>query len=296
MKTAIIGVGGLGDILRVAQAATLIGGATIYVNSHKEVYDFCDKSLFFPAKECPKRNAFFKESEHPLNLPKEFIDELFSSYSNVYFAAPDDLGTASLSFPWFKYVDSYKDYVRIKVPIRVHPVINPIPKVRKRIFIHATTVTMEKNYSLTYLQALVDLLNKTPYEIVIARTSKWKGTELPFYLEGKYIELVDRPIEECIYYLNSSDYFFGVDSSFSHVAYHLNLPRLIVLNNYHNPIHICRWQEDISDTLPLDAQPEMVFNRIMLGMKDPITQTLPTFFNIPHTVNTKQLLYKKYYD
>jgi ADP-heptose:LPS heptosyltransferase len=154
---------------------------------------------------------------------------------------------------------------------------------------------MEKNYPLPALQELINKLNGTNYNVIISRTSSWKGTPLPFFLQGKYYDLVDRPIKEVMNVLNCCDYFIGIDSAFSHIAYHLNKPRMVLQYNQ-NPYHVVRYHENLNHDLPLNVSPDHIFNRVMLNLKDPLTQALPAYMNIPYQTNTKQLLFKKYYD
>lgn len=308
MQAAIITTGGIGDVLHGLIAATLwfdkhskwctqAVSPHIYVNSHQEIVDFINKCTYFKAYPCPARVNNFRDAENPLNLPSGFIDNLFNSYNNVYSCFPDALGQAAFSFPWFQYVKSYKGFLQTKIRIKtqenfIHEAIN---KNTKNIFIHPTSVTFQKNYPLMALQELINKLNSSNYNVIISRTSQWKGTQLPFFLQGKYYDLVDRPIEDVVNVMNNCDYFVGIDSGLSHIAYHLGLPRL-VLQYDNNPYHIARYHEDVTDDLPLSSSPEQIFNRIMLNVRDPLTYSLPAYMQIPYNFNTKQLLYKKYYD
>lgn len=302
MSCAIISTGGIGDTLLALSAATRYQRHNdepidIYVNSHQEILDFVNKCTYFRAFPCPERKNQFQDPENPLNLPKEFLDKLFKEYGLVYSCFPDSLGRAPFDFPWFKYVKSYKEFLRTKVHIKTQngksPAINPNTK---NIFLHATSVTMEKNYSLSALQNLVTMLNTTNYNVIICRTSSWKGTQLPFFCKGNFYDMVDRPIEEAVSTLASSDYFIGIDSSFAHLAYHLEVPRLVLHQHFNQPFHISRYHEDTGDDLPLNTSPEQIFNRVVLNIKQPYTLVIPSYLNIPHNVNAKQLLYGKYYD
>lgn len=315
MKSAFITAGGIGDTLQTLQAATLFYDKNIekfqinptslpvprrpdiYVNSHQEIVDFVNKCTYFSAYSCPERVGGFKDSENPLNLKTDFLDELHKKYDKVFAVTPDFLFQAPLSFPWFEYCKSYKRFMQTQVYTKTqddfcHDAINPNTK---NIFFNFTSVTLEKNYSLPFVQKIIDLFNKTSYNIIIARTSNWKGTPIPFFAQGRFYDLVDKPIEEVMGVLNKCDYFCGIDSAFSHISYHLGLPRLILQYQYNQPFHIVRYQNDTTDCIPLNVPPEQVFNRIMLNLRDPITQALPQF-NIPYQTNTKQLLFKKYYD
>jgi hypothetical protein len=301
MSCAIITSGGIGDCLESLKAASLYQlhndePVEIYVNSHQEIVDFINKCTYFPALRCPERKNNFNDAENPLNLPKEFLDGLFKEFSSVYSCFPDSLGTAPFDFPWFRFVKSYKEFIRTKVHFRpptISPAINPDTK---NIFIHATSITPEKNYSLSSLQSLVSLLNSLNCNIIICRASQWKGEKLPFFCKGKFYDLVDRPIEEAVSTLQRSDYFIGIDSSFAHIAYHLGIPRLVLQQHFNQPFHLARYHEDVTDDIPLNIGPEQIFNRVALNLREPYTMAIPAYLNIPHNVNTKQLLYRKYYD
>lgn len=312
MNAAFIGSGGIGDVLQTLIAATLFrnryagygmgsldrGGVQIYINSHKEIYDFVKKCTDFEVFQCPERGVAFPDTENSLNLPQDFLDNLFKKYDKVYAVTPDFLFQAPFSFPWFHYCKSYKRFLQIPVQLQTdykfkHEAINPNTK---NVFLNMTSVTMEKNYSFPALQKLVDFFAKSNYNVIIARISNWKGTPIPFLLQGKFYDLVDRPIDEVVNILNKCDYFCGIDSGFSHIAYHLGLPRLILQYQFNQPFHIARYQNDTTDCIPLNSTPETIFNRIMLNLRDPITEAIPAQFNIPYQTNTKQLLYKKYYD
>jgi hypothetical protein len=304
MSVAIITAGGIGDCLMAVQAATLyqsinLEPVEIWVNSHQEIVDFINKCTYFPAFKCPEHHNKFHDPENPLNLPKDFLDGLFTKHTNVWSAFPDSLGQCAFAFPWYRFCKNYKAFLRTKIHVKQYPrsfenlALNPDTK---NIFIHATSITLEKNYQMTKLQKLVNMLNTTNYNVIICRTSEWKGTPLPFFCQGKYYDLVDEPIDKVIYTLRKSDYFIGIDSGPAHVAYHLDVPRIVLHNNFNIPMHLVRYHEDSSDDLPLNVEPEVIFNRVMLNLKDPLTYAIPSYLTIPHNANTKQLLFKKYYD
>lgn len=303
MSTAIITCGGIGDVLESVKAGVVHMAhnqepVDIYINSHQEIIDFVQKCTYFPAFPCPERTNSFKDVENPLNLPPLFLDSLFEKYDSVYSCFPDSLGQAPFAFPWFKFVKSYKEFLKTKVDIRTEHFFRyaAINSDTKNIFIHATSITMEKNYDLSKLQKLVNLFNKTNYNLIIARTSTWKGAQLPFFCQGKFYDMVDRPIGEVVDVMDKCDYFVGIDSGLAHISYHLGLPRLVLQQHFGQPFHISRYHEDVTDDLPLGVEPEHIFNRVMLNLRDPLTQAIPAYIAIPYTANTKQLLYKKYYD
>lgn len=299
MSCAFIVTGGLGDALLGLIAPTLYQlhneePIRIFVNSHQEIVDFINKCTYFQAEKCPERTGGFADPENPLNLPPEFLEKLHKDYDHVYSCFPDALGQAPFAFPWFKYAKSYKDFMRTKVHMKVNQLFTP--RNTKIVFIHATSVTLEKNYPLTKLQRLMDMFNKTHYAVELARTSSWKGAPLPFFCMGVYKDIVDRPIEEVVSLMAQADYFIGIDSGLAHIAYHLGLPRVVLQQHFNQPFHLARYHQDPTDDLPLDIPPEVIFTRAMLNIKDPITQAIPAYLNLPPNVNTKQLLYKKYYD
>lgn len=300
MSSAFIVTGGLGDSLLGLCAPTHWQmhndePIKIYVNSHQEICDFVEKCTYFDAEMCPARTGGFPDPENPLNLPPEFLDQLHKEHEHVWSSFPDSLGQAPFGFPWFQYVRSYKEYMRTKVSLRCGTVKSPA-QTKKHIFLHMTSVTLEKNYSLTKLQTLVNIFNQTNYEVVIARTSQWKGTPLPFFCTGKYIDLVDQPIERICMEIRDSDYFVGIDSSMAHIAYHIGIPRIVLQQHHNSPFHLVRYHEDVCDDMSLESSPEQIANRVLLNLKDPLTENIPAYLSIPANVSTKQLLYKKYYD
>lgn len=303
MKAAFIVTGGIGDFLLSTPSIVSwknnhpFDDLDIYVNSHKELLDFILKCTDFNAFICPPRLNVLKDPESPLNLGTHFLDSLFKKYEEVYSLCPDSLGQMPFSFPWFKYSSNYEDFTLLKCPLKLfnkfnHTALNPDTK---NILIHATSVTFEKNLSTPVLQKLVDLFSTTNYNLIIVRTSTWQGTPIPFMVKGKFHDVVDQSIEITANLVANSDYVVSIDSAISHLAYHLSKPRLILHYNQH-PIHLVRYHSLISQELSINTPPEQIFNRVMLNIRDPITQKIPASLNIPYQTNTKQLLYKKYYD
>jgi len=300
MSCAIITCGGIGDVCQALSAATLFEAehnrkADIYVNSHIEILDFIKKCTYFNVFQCPSRTNEYKDPENPLNLPKTFLDNLINEYDAVYSCWPDSLTLAWHAFPWKDYVRTYKAFMQTKVSLKAnenfkHEAIKPNTK---NIFIHVTSITMEKNYPLPKLQALVNLFNKVGYNIIIARTSQWKGSPLPFFCQGNYIDLVDRPLEETINILNKCDYFIGIDSAYAHISFHLQIPRIVLQQRYQTPYHIIRYHETCEDDMPLESPLESIFNRVMLNLTEPLTSAIPAYVQIPYQADMRNLLIKK---
>lgn len=293
---AIIVTGGIGDVLVGLQAGMLIGPEKchIFVNSHKEILDFVQKCTYFHVLPCPERQPLLPDAENPLNLPRQFLKGLHQDYQKVYSCFPDGLGLNPFAFPWYQYVKSYKEFLRVKIPIKVnvldHGNAPPI-----NVFCNFTSVTLEKNWPLPKVQKFVDFLNKTRYNVIIARTSGWKGVQIPFFCVGKYYDLVDLPIETVVNALAKCNYFVGIDSGLAHIAYHLGIPRVVLQRHFNTPWHIVRWQNETDCCLPLEAGAEMVLDRLMLNLRNPITVAIPSNISVPALVNAKQMLIQKYY-
>jgi hypothetical protein len=302
MSLALITAGGIGDSLFAVQCAALYeyhndGPIHIYVNSHQEIVDFINGCTFYKGIRCPDRVNKLPDPENPLCLPKEFLDQLYSNYDEVYSAFPDALGQAPFSFPWFRYTKAYKNVLKTKIHVKTG-ILNcdTIDKNTKNVFLNLNSITIEKNYPLTEIQKLVNILNQTEYNVIIARCSSWKGQPLPFFCQGKYCDLVDKSIDEVVSTMSHCDYFCGIDSGLSHVAYHLDIPRIVLHQQYNQPFHLARYHEDVMEDMPLNSSAEQIAHRIILNLRDSVTTALPTYFNIPCLTNTKQLLFKKYYD
>ncbi len=300
MNAAFIVTGGLGDFLLSSPAIVhwhLKGHvAHVHVNSHNELFDFVKKSTLFKAFKCPKRLSVLKEPENPLNLGTAYLDTLFREYDRVYALCPDGLGQMPFAFPWFDYVSNYEDFTLTKMPI-LHSNDKPeaINPDKKNVLIHATSVTLEKNIPFPTLQRLVDLFGQTDYNLIITRTSEWQGTPIPFFVNGKFVDVVNQPITELVKLVAHADYVISIDSAVSHLAYHLSRPRLNLAYNQ-NPFHLVRYHTNIAQELSIHNSAEQIFNRVMLNMRDPITQKIPASVNIPYQTSTKQLLFKQYYD
>lgn len=303
MKAAFIITGGIGDFLLSSPAIISwknrvpLDNFKIYVNSHKELLNFINECTPFHAFPCPTRLNVLKEPENPLNLGIDFLDELFQENDKVYALCPDSLGQMPFAFPWYDYDSNYEDFSLLKCPISfynnfTHEALN---QNTKNILIHATSVTFDKNLPMPALQKLIDLFAQTNYNVIITRTSQWQGTPIPFMVQGKFHDIVDQPISRLVNFVAHSDYVISIDSAISHLAYHLNKPRLTLNYNQH-PLHLVRYHTLISQELTTNTSPEQIFNRVMLNLRDPITQKIPASLNIPYQTSTKQLLYKKYYD
>jgi len=305
-KAAIIVCGGIGDVLYGLRAATILKniphkeesdvGIDIFVNSHSEITDFINTCTEFKAKQCPERDNLMPEPENPLNLPMEFIDQLYKDYNMVFACFPDGLGLNPFAFPWYAFCRTYKDFLRTRVKITIPTeVLNAESVSGRAVFIHANSVTPQKNWPLSELNKLIGMFNGTNFHPVVARLSRWKGEPIPFYCAGNFTDLCDKPIVNVLAHLLFAKHAICIDSGLAHCAYHLGVPRTVLQQHFQQPFHMVRWQEDTSDMIPLGATAEQIFNRVMLTIKEPMAYMIPPYLAIPANVNKKQLFAQKYY-
>lgn len=282
----MISAGGIGDCLLAFQCGNFVKEDVKYVF-------FVREEVFNPLKYLFPEENVHREEESESCLANFNFREKYPEYSEIYFNNPDSLFSNSNSFDFKKYSTNPSVIKSLRLLLNE-------TKNEKVIYVGLNSVI--ENYLYREVNELLFLLANTlkDYTIYYPNLTKWNNIKinkpiLQLSIPSNLIIKEDPQIEEEIEVLRKSSYFIGTDNGFSHLAYHMGKPRLLLDPQYNKMPWVARWREDVSESIPISCGFPDVVSVVKTNIEKPYTLLIPrsTILSNPNN-NWKTFLLNKF--
>jgi hypothetical protein len=276
-KIAIVGSkDGMGGLVLAFQCAQFIKnknkGVKVYISASNEIFD----ALLYLFGD------LFEIGQLPPDIDEKSLEflELTKKHEEIYFICPDYTFSNKYAFDFGRYGIDIKTITQERV---LNKSLITLPKV-PRIYLALNSNT--DGYSYSEIGSLaIDLAKEMPeYEIYLPILDKWAGKDIPSVTLDQEIPnnlKIDKnpKLIDSLEILAESIYCICADNGFSHLAYSMSIPRLLLDPRLRHPLNSwpwwIRWREDLSDSIDISTHYGIITQIVKTNLKIPQTQLLP---------------------
>lgn len=274
---SIICAHGIGDAILGMQCASFVD---LHGDEFCEVIACCRDEVFNVLRCAFGEDYYPRLIQHPekekwgednwiLKNPGEL--EKCKSLEKVYYVIPDLLHRNPFAFDWRRYKVSPQT-------IKSTRLLTDRWEPKKRIYVGLAS--SHPDYQFSKLPELLYALgaNFPDYEIYYPNLQRWNGKPLPYGALTPIEKYPDNVVidsecvtENVVEKLRTSDYGIFVDNGFSHLAYQIGVPRLVLDHHYGNILFESRWRENNEDYIPYTEKIDEILSVVYNNLTEPAT-------------------------